>query len=240
MLLLRSLTFFICLALWTAVIVTILSPLALLRNEKTLMNMAYIWCRVTLKLLEMTCNLKVRVSGQKNIPIIPFILACKHQSVLETIFLMIYIRCPVFIIKKQLTNVPFYGWFLNSMGMITIDREKGLSSLKKLLRQCRKVFDDKRNLIIFPEGTRTQPFESKEFKLGVLAIKKKFKHIPIIPVALNSGLFWSKNSLLIKPGIADIQILPEIRCSDSGEFIISLQKQINEKSYFLCKQAWLK
>ena len=211
MLLFRSIAFFSFNTLWTIFIVTLLSPLALLRNQRILINMAYIWSHIVIKSLDLICNVRIEVIGEKNIPKEPFIIACKHQSAIETIFLMIYINFPVFIIKKQLLKIPFYGWFLAMMGMIAIDRTKGSKTLKNLLVQCKTVFANKRNLIIFPEGTRTIPLEEKKFKSGIALIKKHFQHIPLIPVALNSGLFWPKDSWVIKPGIMKLQILPEIK-----------------------------
>ena len=216
-------------------IVTILSPLALLRSEKILINLAYIWSYVVIKSLGFICNLQIEVIGEKNLPKKPFIIACKHQSVVETVFLMTFIDFPVFIIKKQLLRIPFYGWFLTMMGMIAIDRTKGTKTLKKLLIQCKTIFTNKRNLIIFPEGTRTKPFEEKRFKSGIILIKKHFQHVPLIPVAINSGLFWQKNSLLIKPGTINLHILPEINYSDNKQFLNYLQKVINQNSNRLCK-----
>ena len=120
---------------------------------------------------------------------------------------------------------------------IAIDRTKGTKTLKNLLVQCKTVFDNKRNLIIFPEGTRTIPLEEKKFKSGIALIKKHFQHIPLIPVALNSGLFWPKDSWVIKPGIMKLQILPEIKYTNNEEFLTKLQKEINHNSHKLCRNS---
>lgn len=206
----RSLIFNIFLPVWTVFISTLLSPLVFLRNPKIMSLLGIIWSYGTILALRIICNIKIEVQGAYNLPRSPYIIACKHQSVIETAFFQQYLKFPVYVIKKELLKIPFYGWFLKQMGMIPIDRKGGISALKIMLRSCEINLKQNRSIIIFPEGTRVRLDESVEYHSGILAIKKKFPQIPIIPVALNSGLFWPKSSWLKYPGIMTIKILPEL------------------------------
>ena len=117
------------------------------------------------------------------------------------------------------------------MGMIAIDRKGGISALKQMLRDCEKSLNQNRSIIIFPEGTRVMPLESVEYHTGILAIKKKFPETPIIPVALNSGLFWPKNSWFKYPGTMTLKILPELdKNLDNKSTLHELKKTIDENS----------
>ena len=227
----RSLIFNIFLPIWTVFISTLLSPLIFFKNPKVMSALGISWSYVTISALRIICNIRIEVQGAHNLPKSPYIIACKHQSALETAFFQQYLKFPVYVIKKELLKIPFYGWFLKHMGMISIDRKGGISALKQMLRDCEKNLNQNRSIIIFPEGTRVMPLESVEYHAGILAIKKKFPEIPIIPVALNSGLFWPKNSWFKYPGTMKFKILPELdKNLDNKSTLHELKKTIDENS----------
>ena len=227
----RSLIFNIFLPIWTVFISTLLSPLMFFKNPKIMSILGISWSYGTIFALRVICNIRIEVQGAHNLPRYPYIIACKHQSVLETAFFQQYLKFPVYIIKKELLKVPFYGWFLKHMGMIPIDREGGISALKQMLRDCEANLKQNRSIVIFPEGTRVKPLESVEYHSGILAIKKKFPKIPIIPIAVNSGVFWPKNSWLKYQGTMIFRILPKLdEKLDNKSALYELKKTIDENS----------
>ena len=227
----RSLIFNIFLPLWTIFISVLLSPLVICNNPKIMSLLGISWSYVTILALRVICNIKIEVIGSYNLPTSPYIIACKHQSIIETAFFQQYLRFPVYVMKKELLQIPFYGWFLQRMGMIVIDRKGGISSLKKMLRDCAKNLEHNRSIIIFPEGTRVKPYKSVQYHSGIIAIKKKFLQTPIVPIALNSGLFWPKNSWLKYPGTMKMKILPVLDKEINNKDILSqLQHIIDSNS----------
>jgi len=195
------------------------------------------WSKGVIWALKVICNIRLKIQIEKDpLPNEPFIIACKHQSVIETIFFQTYLSYPVYIIKKELLRIPFYGTFLTQMGMIPIDRKNGISAIKNIIRLCNNSFKEGRSVIIFPEGTRVKPLESTRYNPGIIAIKRKFNNIPIIPVALNSGMFWSKSSWLKYPGTVIFKILQPLNTNiPDRDFLAKLEKVINSSSNELCE-----
>jgi 1-acyl-sn-glycerol-3-phosphate acyltransferase len=147
--------------------------------------------------------------GEKNIPKQPYLIASKHQSVFETIVFWSIFYIPTYILKKELLSIPFFGIYLKRMKMISISRKDGVSALKKIVRKSEYHLKHKRNIIIFPEGTRTEYGAKKEnYSPGVAALYTG-TNIPVLPIAVNSGKFWP-NKGDKKPGVITIKILPPI------------------------------
>jgi 1-acyl-sn-glycerol-3-phosphate acyltransferase len=231
----RSTLFNVFLPIWTVFISTILSPLIIFRNTKVMSILGISWSYVMIGALRVICNIKTEIVGVENLPTSPCIIACKHQSVVETAFFLQYLKFPVYVIKKELLKIPFYGSFLGRMGMIPIDRVGGMASLKQLLRDCEKALNEKRSIIIFPEGTRVRPGISVEYHAGIAALHSKFPNIPIVPVAVNSGLFWPKNSWLKYPGTIILKVLePITHKMDKDELLKYLKTEIDVNSDELC------
>ncbi|WP_323732805.1 lysophospholipid acyltransferase family protein [Candidatus Bandiella euplotis] len=194
------------------------------------------WSYVVIRALRFICNIKVEILSAENLPKSPFIIACKHQSVIETAFFLQYLKFPVYVIKKELLSIPFYGWFLQHMGMIPIDRNGGMLALKQLLRACEKSLGENRSVIIFPEGTRVKPFDSVEYQAGIAALHNKFPNTPIIPVAVNSGVFWPKGSWWKYPGTVVLKVLPSVNTkTNKDELLKYLKTTIDCHSDDLCR-----
>jgi 1-acyl-sn-glycerol-3-phosphate acyltransferase len=166
-----------------------------------------IWAEVTIFALNVICNLKLKVKGQENIPIMPFIVASKHQSDLETIVFHAILNKPVYVLKKELVKIPFFGIYLVKMGMIIIDRAGKMNALKAMLAATKLTIEDNRPVIIFPEGTRAKPNTEVSYHPGITALYNSEKY-KILPVALNTGVFWAKNSFIKYPGTFTIEFLP--------------------------------
>lgn len=215
---------------WTLAVGIIFLPAVFMPQKIILLIVGKVWAKGLYFFLRLFCNLKLELKGVENIPTKPAIFASKHQSALETFMFHILVNKPVFILKQELLNIPVFGFYLKRMGMIAIDRDGGIKSLKLLLKQVQEKIKQGYNIVIFPEGTRTLPGERAEYNPGIIALYN-LKIAPVIPVSLNTGTFWPKNSFLKKPGnftIEFIQSMPEDM--DKKIFLTQLQETIEAKS----------
>lgn len=181
-------------------------------------------------------GIRWRVEGIENMPAGPCIFACKHQSAWETMFLPILIHRFRFVLKKELIHIPLIGWYMGKHGSVAIDRKGGAAALKHMLRGVEAALDAGRQVIIFPEGTRTLPLAEAPYHPGVAALYGRFgERVPVVPVALNTGLFWSKNAFLKRPGEIVVRILPPIPGGlDRKTFTEVLRERIESESRTLC------
>ncbi len=226
----RALLFYLFATLWTFFVGIVFFPLVFLPAYVIVIVVGKSWAYGLYFLLRLFCNLKMEARGLENIPKGPVIFASKHQSALETIMMHILIKRPVFVLKKELLNLPVFGFYLKTMGMVYIDRDGGLKTLKHLLKQVQERISQEYSIIIFPEGTRTKPGESAEYNPGIAAIYN-LDIAPIIPIALNTGKFWSKNTIVKNPGNFVIEFLPEIpKNLAKQEFMAILKHRIESKS----------
>ncbi len=140
-----------------------------------------------------------------------YILAAKHQSAFETLKFPFIKRLgyPVIILKRELSRIPVFGWYFPSMGQVPIDRSSGKQAMEKMAQGCRRAMDDGRPVIIFPQGTRVAVGAKREYKVGLAKLYKDLK-VPVVPVALNSGVFWGRNTFMRKPGVIVFEFLAPI------------------------------
>jgi len=150
----------------------------------------------------------MEVRGEEYIAKSPVIYAMKHQSMLDTFIMHSILDDPSFIMKEELLNIPLYGRLCEKVGNIPIDREMGMKSMKKMLVRSRKEIDDGRPVIIFPEGSRAKPGEKHPYLSGIFGIYKYLK-VPVVPIAVNTGLFWPRDGVTRK-GTFVIEFLPPI------------------------------
>jgi 1-acyl-sn-glycerol-3-phosphate acyltransferase len=152
------------------------------------------------------CGIRYETKGFENFPDGPVIVLSKHQSAWETIFLLMATPRPlVFVFKKEITYIPFFGWAISLMRMIPIDRSKGKDAFAQVVTIGRKRLADGQWVIMFPEGTRIPVGQKGNYKGGGtrLAIETQ---TPVIPIALNSGECWPKNSFIKKPGTVTVSV----------------------------------
>jgi 1-acyl-sn-glycerol-3-phosphate acyltransferase len=152
------------------------------------------------------CNTKVEYRGLDKIPKGPLIVASKHQSMWETFALLQFFEQPLFILKRELMWIPFFGWYLKKCNMIGIDRSAGGRALLAMTRRAGEAVRRGRQLIIFPEGTRRPVDAPPDYKTGVGQIYAS-SGVPCIPVALNSGLFWPRRTFMRYPGTLVVEFL---------------------------------
>ena len=183
------------------------------------------WTSICLRLFLST---KILVKGNENIiKNEKFFIASSHQSMFETFFLQTIFNSPIFILKKELLLIPFFGWYLKKIGSISITRDKISKDNLGFFRKVSKtVLNSDRPVIIFPQGTRVLPVERPPFKKGASRIYEELK-IACQPVAINSGYVWPKKGNKITGKTITISILPQINKGlDREEFIKILESQI--------------
>ena len=195
---------------------------------------ARVWTRSIYFFLRFICKLTYRIEGMDIIPKGPVIIASKHQSVWETLFFPYQLKRSTIILKKELFWLPFFGWYAKKYGAIGIKRSGGASTIRKLIKEARAHALDGRSIVIFPEGTRTQPGKIGVYHSGVAALYKNLK-IPVVPVALNSGLYWPRRKLIRRAGVITLRFLPPIPPGlPRHEFMNRLQSDIEAAQEELC------
>ncbi len=209
MIVLRSLAFHTGFYVWTVLICSILAP-TLPLSRRCALFVAECWSAGTLMLLHRLAGCRYHIKGFENLPQEPVIIACKHQSAWETTAFHTLLKNPVFVLKKALVDIPLYGWYIRKLKMIAVDRNAGLSAMRDLILQGERALrEERRHVIIFPEGTRLPPGQTGDYHPGVAALYAK-ANTSVVPVALNSGLFWPRRGFLIQPGFITIEFLPPI------------------------------
>ncbi len=205
---LRSFVFQIVFLSWTALVSVCGVPFLWAPMPKRV-RIAALWCRGTLWLLRRIVGLSHEVVGREHCPATPAIYAFKHQSAWETIAVCGLFSSFCIVLKQELMRLPMFGLHLKRMGFIGIDRSAGAAALKTMIRAAREVHADGRDIIMFPEGTRTPPGERRSYHPGIAALYRDLK-VPVVPVALNSGVFWGRRKLFKRPGRITVRFLPPI------------------------------
>lgn len=185
-------------------------------------------------------GLRLEVKGIENLPKTGgYIIASKHQSAFETLKLPFTkeFNYPVIVLKKELTKLPLWGLYPKRMGLIAIDRGQGMESMRAMIEGCRGAIADGRNVVIFPQGTRVKPGAVKPYKAGLAKIYKDLQ-VPVVPMALNSGVFWGRNAFFKKSGKITFEFLPPIPAGEPPlQAMEKMEKMIEEASDRLVVQA---
>ncbi|HHG89680.1 MAG TPA: 1-acyl-sn-glycerol-3-phosphate acyltransferase [Devosia sp.] len=207
----RSILFYLAFGLVTLVLATVASIGILIPPyaKKVARFCATVWTRAVKFLLWLVVGIRSRVTGRENIPSGPCIIASKHQSDLDTVVLYPEFNHPAFAAKVELAAIPLVGATMRALDIIFIDRKKRGGALASLIEQSRLAIQRGRHIFIFPEGTRRLPLAPRDYRFGVAKLYEALD-VPVLPVALNSGLFWGRNSLILWPGTARATILPPI------------------------------
>ena len=215
----RSVFFYIFLGLWTVFLGIICLPFLIMPSHY-LRKPINLWIKVIFILLKHICKITHEVQGSENIPKYAILVASKHQSAFETFALFYYLPKSIFIHKKQLFKIPIFGQYLKKINMISIDRKGGASTVRLMLRKTKEKKQAGFSIIIFPEGTRKIPGENPDYKSGFISLYNAL-NTQILPVALNSGKCWPKNTFLKTPGHIIIKFLPLLEANLSREKILN-------------------
>ena len=183
------------------------------------------WAHAVIWWLKVTCNLRYEVTGREHIPATPSIILAKHQSAWETIALQSIFPPQVWVLKRELLMIPFFGWGLWAVGSIPIDRSSGREALKKLVSHGKDRLKRGLWVVIFPEGTRMAPGVRGKYHVGG-AWLASHTETAVVPVAHNAGRFWRKNSILKYPGVIQVVIGQPI--NTTGLKPDAVNKQVEE------------
>ncbi len=234
----RSLAFNILFFAWTAVFLLLCAP-ALPFGVAAVHAVGRLWVRVSLVLLAATVGLRHRIVGLENLPAGPAIIAPKHQSAWDTLIFALPLRLPAYVLKRELMRIPLFGLYLRCAGMIPVDRSGGSGALKRMVAEARAAAGADRHLLIYPEGTRTAPGERRPYHPGVAALYGQLD-LPVVPVALNSGLFWRRRAFTKRPGLITVEFLPPIPPGLARRaFMAELERRIETASDRLAADARL-
>lgn len=171
------------------------------------------WARVTLWWLAITCNLRFEVEGRDNIPDGTAIIFCKHQSAWETLALQLIFPPQVWLMKRELLWIPFFGWGLALLEPIAINRSQGTKAIRQLVVQGTARLRAGRWVVIFPEGTRVAPGQRGTYHKGGALLAEK-STCPVVPVAHNAGEYWPRHGFMKKPGTIRVVIGPPITTAE--------------------------
>ena len=192
-----------------------------------------LWIKVIFILLNLICNIKHKIEGLENIPNESVLVASKHQSAFETFALYYYLNNCFFVHKRELFLIPIFGQYLFKSNMVSIDRDGGTKAMRQMLQKVQLKLNKGSSIIIFPEGTRKLPGSKPDYKTGFIGIYNHTKR-KILPVAVNSGLCWPKQSWILKSGIITIKFLPIIKNGLDKKVILNeVQNRIETASNLL-------
>jgi 1-acyl-sn-glycerol-3-phosphate acyltransferase len=204
----KAILFNIAYCAWTAIIGTLGLPF-LLAPRGAAMRFGRFWSSGVLRLLRAIVGLDHRTLGLDHIPPGGAIIAMKHQSAWDAIALPVVLHDPAPVVKRELLRLPFYGWYMARAGAIAIDRKAGSAALRAMLAAARQAAAAHRPIVIYPQGTRVAPGTIAPYQPGVYALYKALA-LPLVPAAVNSGLFWGRRSFLKRPGHITLEFLEPI------------------------------
>jgi 1-acyl-sn-glycerol-3-phosphate acyltransferase len=204
-LILRSLVFAALFYLNTTVFVVVGAPL-LLGPRRWAMAVLRLHAHASLWLLRVICHTGIEVRGLEKLPAPPFLVAAKHQSAWDTFALLPLFTDPALVMKAELGLIPVYGWFAHKFEHILIKRDRAAVALKTMIVDAKARVAENREIVIFPEGTRSTPGAAPDYKPGLVALYEGL-NIPCVPLALNSGLFWPRRQFVRYPGTIIVEIL---------------------------------
>ena len=192
------------------VLVAVLSVVVLPAPPSWARAVAKAWARVVLGPLRPICGITVLVTGRENLPAHgPALIASQHQSAFDTVIWLLLVPEAAYVLKQELSRIPFYGTLCRRMGMIPVDRDGGASAIRSLLRAADDAVARDRQIVIFPEGSRAPPGRPLPLHPGVAAMASR-TGLPVIPVVTDSGLRWGRRTFRKDPGVIHIAIQPPL------------------------------
>ncbi len=237
MMLLRSGLFALALILVTppyAAIALLTFPLPPLTRNRIISG----WSRLVVWLARVLCGIRWRVEGLERLPPRPAVILAKHQSAWETMAFQVIFPPQVYLLKRELLWIPFFGWGLALTSPIAIDRSRGTAALRRLVRLGKERLERGFWVVVFPEGTRIPPGERRKYQPGG-AMLAEHSGAPVVPVAHNAGLLWPRNAFLKRPGTITVRIGPAIESAgrDAKRINALAEQWIEEQQLSLCPPA---
>jgi 1-acyl-sn-glycerol-3-phosphate acyltransferase len=224
----------------TVVLAIVVGLIAIVTGRRTELAwaIAKYWRNSNIAFLRWIVGVRTDVTGAENIPPGACIIAAKHQSDWDIFAILPHTaEKPAFIAKRELIDIPMFGRAARSINTISIDRKLGAQAIPRMLEEAREALSRGCRIVIYPEGTRKKPLADPDYRQGVTRMYAALG-VPVVPVALNSGLFWGKLGAIIWPGTARAKFLPPILPGlPPEEFAARLQLQIETESTRLIAAA---
>ena len=233
----RALLFNVFFYAWTTLVALAAYPAALLLPPRGVRAIARFWLRGVQGGLRAIVGLGYEVRGREHVPTSPAIVASKHQSAWETLVFHLLVPEIAAGLKYELTRIPIFGTYLMRAGAIRIDRGGAARALRSLVDGARAAAASGLSVLIFPEGTRRAPHDPPDYKPGVAALYGALG-LPVVPVALSSGVFWGRRSFLKLPGRIVVEFLEPLPPGlDRRTFMRVLQDRIEPATARLVAEA---
>ena len=225
MIFIRSLLFNIAFYLAIIIQMVVQTPFFFLAPRKKAWFAPKNWARFNLWLQKWIVGCDHTIEGLDNIPDKPCIIAAKHQSFWDVYAFLPHIPDPIYILKRELMWIPFFGWYVAKMKMIPVHRGSRAVALNSITSGARKaIAEDNRQIMIYPEGTRRSPGDEPAYKYGVAHLYYELG-IPVIPIAHVAGLYWPRRKFMRYPGVIKARVLPAIQPGlGKSEFLQELSR----------------
>lgn len=208
--------------------------------KQTFRKAVALWAHGSFPLMRYLLGLTFEQRGLENIPNEPVIYASKHQSAWDTMYFLWHHEDNAYVMKGELNRIPFWKWYMDKCQHVVVDRRGGASAMREMISDTKSILADKRSVIIFPEGTRVAPGETRRYHPGIAALYSQ-TNATVIPVALNSGYFWGRRHFIKKPGVLTIQFLPPIpKNMDRKAFMKELEIRIESATRKLENEVFIK
>ena len=178
-------------------------------TKRSVMAQVNRWAWVDRRAITVIAGVEVEIRGLEHVPTGGALLASKHQSTFETVALLDLFTDPTFVLKKELRSIPLFGLYTKVADQIAVDRTAGRAALKEMTALAEAAVAAGRQIIIYPEGTRRPAGAEPAYKQGVAHLYRELG-VPMVPVALNTGLFWGRHQFLRRPGLLVVEFLPLI------------------------------
>jgi 1-acyl-sn-glycerol-3-phosphate acyltransferase len=186
---------------------------------RQVMRWAKLWARTQIGAARVICGIRPLMSCWENLPPAPVLIASRHESTFDILIWLALLPDACFVVKQELTRIPLFGRCIRATGMISIDRAAGGSAMRALLRGGDEARAAGRHIIIFPEGTRTDPDQHPPLQPGIAALASR-TGLPMVPVMTDSGRLWGRHSFRKRPGIINVVIQPPLTMPRGREAIL--------------------
>ncbi len=193
----------------SAIVLGLLCLPVMLGPRRIAMRTIQVWARGVFWGLRVIVGAMVEVRGREHLPEGGYLIAAKHQSMLDTLVAMTLTPWPCIVLKRELMFIPIFGWYAWKSGMIALDRRGGPGDVRQLLAHARKALADGRQVVIYPEGTRRAPGAAPAYKGGIGLLYKELG-VSCVPCATDGGWVWPAHGLLKHPGVAVFEVLPAV------------------------------
>ena len=230
MLMVRSILFNLAFYANLIIQMVVLTPVYFLLPRKKAYEIPKNWARSNHWLMKTIVGTTFEIEGLDNVPEGGCIFAPKHQSFWDTFALLPWQKDPVYILKRELTWIPLFGWYVMKQRMIPVNRGARGKVMVEVMERTKQEMDNGRQLIIYPEGTRRPPGAEPEYRYGIARIYRDIQ-VPVVPIAMHPGLFWPRRRSVRFPGHFKVRILPPIMPGlDPDEFFKTLVMRLEAAS----------